>query len=242
MLPYMHVFMQVFVLVERISKETAAMGADPWRSGIVLNAESVSFCGRSGCSEFDFGAVSSWQWVNLASGAVEDDRVIMGGECKFKKVKTGRDNDPKDRVFMLKFNGNPKPLMFWIRDAPTAASSSTWPATMVSPDLSSGIFALPMLLIQLGPTALGLHMVSSMHYTTVEEELLALEPTMMEPTSNNTFGMDSYTIWIISGPYGTQDSSVTRSRTGAAAATACSLPTSRLEFAIQVIDQLIHRL
>lgn len=36
MLTYMHVFMQVFVLVERISKETAAMGADPWRSGIVL--------------------------------------------------------------------------------------------------------------------------------------------------------------------------------------------------------------
>lgn len=57
-----------------------------------------------------------FKWVNLASGVVEDDRVIMGGECKFKKVKTGRDNDPKDRVFMLKFNGNPKPLMFWMQD------------------------------------------------------------------------------------------------------------------------------
>lgn len=57
-----------------------------------------------------------FKWVNLASGAVEDDRVVMGGECKFKKVKTGRDNDPKDRVFMLKFSGNPKPLMFWMQD------------------------------------------------------------------------------------------------------------------------------
>lgn len=36
MLTYMHVFMQVFVLVERISKETAAMAAGRFASLIIL--------------------------------------------------------------------------------------------------------------------------------------------------------------------------------------------------------------
>jgi hypothetical protein len=57
-----------------------------------------------------------FKWVNLSNGTVEDDRMVFGNDCKFKKVKTGRENDPKDRVYMLKFNGESKPLMLWLQN------------------------------------------------------------------------------------------------------------------------------
>jgi hypothetical protein len=57
-----------------------------------------------------------FRWINLSNGAVEDDRMVFGNDCIFKKVKTGRANDTKDRVYMLKFHGESKPLMFWFQN------------------------------------------------------------------------------------------------------------------------------
>lgn len=57
-----------------------------------------------------------FRWANFATGAVEDDRIVMPGDCIFKKVKTGRSDD---RVYMLKFHynsNNQNRLMFWFQN------------------------------------------------------------------------------------------------------------------------------
>lgn len=54
-----------------------------------------------------------FKWSTLSSGSIEDDRIIMPGECIFKKVKTGRDID---RVYVLKFNYGNLRLLFWMQN------------------------------------------------------------------------------------------------------------------------------
>lgn len=82
-----------------------------------------------------------FKWVNLVNGNVEDDRMVMGGDCSFKRVKTGREN-VKDRVYMLKFAGNSKPLMYWMQDVENTKDEEnvkktndllTYPASGVAP-------------------------------------------------------------------------------------------------------------
>ena len=42
----------------------------------------------------------------------EDDRIVLAGDCVFKKVTTGREND---RVYMLKFSPTQR-YMYWLQD------------------------------------------------------------------------------------------------------------------------------
>eukprot|EP01039_Chlorochromonas_danica_P010672 gene10672-11839_t len=55
-----------------------------------------------------------FKWINLSSQAVEDDRIVMPGDCVFKKVKTGRE---ADRVYQLHFpRATASHLLFWLQD------------------------------------------------------------------------------------------------------------------------------
>lgn len=55
-----------------------------------------------------------FKWVNLSTQVVEDDRIVMPGDCVFKKVKTGREGD---RVYQLHFpRATASHLLFWLQD------------------------------------------------------------------------------------------------------------------------------
>lgn len=55
----------------------------------------------------------SFRWENrMSNNASEDERIIFPNEAKFKKVKTGRDND---RVYVLQFEEGQR-HMFWMQE------------------------------------------------------------------------------------------------------------------------------
>eukprot|EP01031_Cornospumella_fuschlensis_P038473 gene38473-46764_t len=51
-----------------------------------------------------------FKWSNFVNGAVEDDRIVMAGDCTFHKVAS------QERVYLLKFRAGAGPrLMYWMQ-------------------------------------------------------------------------------------------------------------------------------
>lgn len=82
------------------------------------------------------------------------------------------------------FSDDLKPFLFWIRDFP----GSLVPSVPRHLYFTAGIRSIPYFLIQLGPVALGLHFLHSIHYDSIETNYLKLSASIITH-STPTFGI-----------------------------------------------------